>query len=48
MRRLMPVQTGCAARNVAEVCRTVLATSPIREDRAYSLPAFALPEAEAS
>jgi hypothetical protein len=48
LRRLMPVQNGCAARNVAEVCREVLATSPIREDRAPSLPAFALPEAEAS
>jgi hypothetical protein len=48
MRRLMPVQNGCAARNVAEVCREVLATSPIREDRAGSLPAFTLPKAEAS
>lgn len=48
LRRLMPIQNGCAARNVAEVCREVLAASPAREVHARPLPGFAFPEAEAS
>ena len=48
LRRLMPIQNGCAARNVAQVCREVLAQSPARQKAAPSLPGFALPEAEAS
>ena len=48
LRRLMPVQNGCAARNVAQVCREVLAESPARQKAVPSLPGFALPEAEAS
>jgi hypothetical protein len=48
LRRLMPIQNGCAARNVAAVCRDVLAESPARQREAPSLPGFALPEAEAS
>jgi hypothetical protein len=47
LRRLMPIQNGCAARNVAEVCREVLAESPARPKATRSLPGFALPEAEA-
>jgi hypothetical protein len=45
LRRLLPIQNGGAARNVADVCREVLAESPVRE-RA-GLPGFVLPEAEA-
>jgi hypothetical protein len=48
LRRLMPVQNGCAARNVAKVCREVLAASPARQQDARPLPGFAFPEAEAS
>ncbi len=45
LRRLMPVQNGCAARNIAAVCREVLAGSSARE-RAARLAGFPLPEAE--
>jgi hypothetical protein len=48
LRRLMPVQNGCAARNVADVCREVLAASPARQEHARPLPGFGFPEAEAS
>jgi hypothetical protein len=48
LRCLMPIQNGRAARNVAEVCRGVLADSPARQREAPSLPGFAFPEAEAS
>jgi hypothetical protein len=47
LRRLMPIQNGCAARNVAAVCREVLAESPVRQP-AEPLPGFAFPETEAS
>jgi len=47
LRRLVPIQNGCAARNVAAICREVLAESPVREEAA-PLPGFAFPEAEAS
>jgi hypothetical protein len=45
LRRLLPIQNGCAARNVADVCREVLAESPVREGAA-PLGGFALPQAE--
>jgi hypothetical protein len=48
LRRLMPVQNGRAARNVAEVCREVLAGSPARQKDAPAVSGFGLPEAEAS
>jgi len=48
LRRLMPIQNGCAARNVAEVCREVLAARLVREQEVPSLPGLAVPEAEAS
>jgi hypothetical protein len=48
LRRLMPVQNGRAARNVAEVCREVLAASSARQEHARPLPGFGFPEAEAS
>jgi hypothetical protein len=48
LRRLMPIQNGCAARNVAAVCREVLAESPARQKARPSRPGFAIPEAEAS
>jgi hypothetical protein len=47
LRRLMPIQNGCAARNVAAVCREVLAESPGCEREASVPPGFAVPEAEA-
>ena len=47
LRRLLPLQNGWAARNVAEVCREVLAESPVREAE-EPLPGFVLPEVEAS
>jgi hypothetical protein len=48
LRRLMPVQNGCAARNVAGVCREVLAGSPARDGAAPSLAGFAFPQTVAS
>jgi hypothetical protein len=42
LRRLMPIQNHAAARNVAEVCREVLAEAPAGEPAGVS---FALPEA---
>jgi len=47
LKRLLPIQNGCAARNVAAVCREVLAESPVREGTA-PLAGFVIPEAEAS
>jgi hypothetical protein len=47
LRRLLPLQNGCAARNVAAVCREVLAESPVREGTA-PIAGLVLPEAEAS
>jgi hypothetical protein len=47
LRRHLPVQNGCVARNVAAVCREVLAESPVRE-RGQRLPGLAVPAAEAS
>ena len=47
LRRLLPVQNGCAARNVAEVCREVLAEGPVRQQERPALAGLALPEAEA-
>jgi hypothetical protein len=46
LRRLMPVQNRSAARNIARVCREVLAESPASERRAAPAPRFAWPEAE--
>lgn len=48
LRRLMPVQNGCAARNVAEVCREVLAGSRASAGEAPRLAGLALPQAAAS
>jgi hypothetical protein len=47
LRRLMPIQNGSAAREIAGVCREVLAGAPARERETPRLPGFALPEAEA-
>jgi hypothetical protein len=47
LRRLMPVQNGCAARNIADACRAVLAESPATLRPVRPVPGFALPEAEA-
>jgi len=48
LRRLMPIQNGCAARNVAAACREVLAGSPAREREAPPLSGFSVPETRAS
>jgi hypothetical protein len=47
LRRLLPEQNGCAPRNVAAVCREVLAGSPAREREAPRFAGLPLPEAEA-
>jgi hypothetical protein len=47
LRRLMPIQNRSAARNIAQVCREVLADSLVTEQPARPAPRFALPEAEA-
>jgi hypothetical protein len=48
LRRLMPIQNGCAARNVADVCRQVLAQAPARQETVPALPGFPFPEGEPS
>jgi hypothetical protein len=48
LRRLMPIQNGCAARNVADVCRQVLAQAPARQETVPVLPRFPIPEGEPS
>jgi hypothetical protein len=47
LRRLQPIQSGTAAREIAAVCREVLAGSPSPEREEPILPGFAFPEAEA-
>jgi hypothetical protein len=48
LRRLLPLQNGRAAANVAEVCREVLATDRARADATPPLTGLAVPEAAAS
>jgi hypothetical protein len=48
LRRLLPVQNGRAARNVAAVCREVLAGSPARQRETPALTGLAFPEPEVS
>jgi hypothetical protein len=42
LRRLLPVQNGCAAANVAEVCRRLLAEEPVTASEDGPFPGLAL------